>query len=661
MCSISHSLSPVNCEINETIVNKYIALWDTLNYPHIDAFSHMVDLIANDEQVVISVSCRDDLNVFSQALRDRQSDAMDMIDSFTQRRSGDGESSHLDLGDSGQCHSVRFANALAKSYLLQLHCPLSSVNETLHQFTNLTERSFEMLRRWMSHHFIPQLITICLPGSCSTGDVKAIVNSSVLRERLHPITFSLKEAYSNENFTYTIVKCACISLLTMIVVLNIIGTYSSDCTYLAAFNLRDNYTRLLKQPSDTKSQFISFSKFLYTLVALVIHTGVPLHAEALYFVFLPVTKTLREYRWARYIFSLNAVIVSWNFVVSAFLSSSKWLPIFKCRKVSLGQFIMVRALRTLPIMLVIMCMIILLPELPITNPLTKVFVGQMAGNCYSNGWRETLFIANYLPFDKMCLPVQWFVHSDMQFYIISFFIIRYIGRTGRVVSSLIIPSVVAISVTYYQFLRYSTLINNVFKAPEWFHSDPIRFLEIHISSEGHGFSYIIGILVGCAMANNYQWSKKFSLWCAFLSSAGWVLSLAVPYYFDSTELTGHTLTITIVLQYAAFVASCAALMFSEWSLRDYFFPALPGFVNYAFAILNRVQYPFFLVHPVVISLLAISFQHTYTSMTMLGLTFFPTQFILSFIIAVQLHVMVELPFARLLDSTKRVSEATKKK
>ena len=648
------------CELNEAVVSDYIRLWDKMNYPHIDVFSDTIDSILKDERVAINSSCRDDLTEFSRGLQEKTVEAMTMIDSFTKRRAGNVDASHLNLGDNQQCNQVLFRGTRAQFHLIHLHHPLPSVNETLNaqHSSNLTTRSMKVLRLWMLNHFVPQLFAICLPGSCSKSDVKAILHSSVLEKQLHPISLSLEEAYHNDSFAYAAVKLLCKLLLIIIVLLNALGTYFNDSQCLREFNLRENCNLLFRESNDPKSKLISYSKVIYMLTASAEHIPVSVYPEVLRFLCHPMKRNLIVSHFTRYSLRVNTVFIGWNFTVSSFLSAFKWLPIFASRSVSLSQFVLARTLRTLPLMMVIICIMILIPESPLVNSeMMNILFGTLSSKCYENGWREVLFISNFISFDRMCLPIQWFVASDMQLYVISYFVILLISRTDRIYSCLIAPILFA-SVIEARFIReHHEKIINFGKAADWFIADPTQYVNMHMSTEAHGLPYVAGIWLGYMMAKDNRWSKIFSLSSLVASAVAVPVSLIFAYFIQIDE---KFLSLTFVAQSMTFSVSLVILYFSLWSLRDYMFSPTLWVPSHLATVFSRIQYPFFLVHPVVISSLATSFEHTFSSITMMWACLLPTQLILSIVISVILNLTVELPFARLMDTKSRPKDTAKK-
>lgn len=321
----------------------------------------------------------------------------------------------------------------------------------------------------------------------------------------------------------------------------------------------------------------------------------------------------------------------------------------------MSQFILTRALRTLPLMIVMICIMILLTELPVNTEMMKIFLSTLSSKCYENGWLELLFIGNFISFDRMCLPVQWFVSSDMQFYIISYIVILLISRTDQIYSSLIAPILVAGVIEARFIYQNNDKIIKFGKAAEWFIANPIEYVNMHISTEAHGLPYVFGIWLGYMMMKDKRWSKTFSTNCTIACIIAVPVSLLFAYFIETDEIF---LPLIFVIQSVTFSISLVILYFSLWSLRDDIFSPNFSLASYFATVLSRIEYSFFLVHPIVISTLAKSFEHTFSSVAMMWACLLPTELILSIVISMLLTLMVELPFARLMKS--RTKDAVKK-
>lgn len=651
------------CKIDEKFIEKYIHLWDTLNYPHIDVFRAVIDSITSDQRLSINSSCRHDLKLFSLGLLERTVESISMIDSSTRARSGNAYAFQLDLGDNRQCQSVLFQANHAKYYLLRVHSHLPSVKETLdiQSSTNLTSRSILLLRTWLTNHMLPQSFAICLPGSCNNDDVKEMISSSYLRQTLPSISFSLNQPRSSTNFNQQVIKFLCKLLLIVLILLNVAGTYFTGINWLTEFNLRDNLIIFSTQVHNPRVKLINYCRFIYILITSIMHLPMPMYFEATAYLFLPTAKIMASSDFARYFFRLNTILMAWNFIVSSSFSVAKWLPIFRTRSVSLASFILFRALRTLPLLLVVICMIILLAEISTENILLNYFFNQMSFKCYTNSWHDVLFISNYLPFGRMCLPVQWFVSSDMQFYILSYIIIISISHTDRIYLCLSLPFLLAAISEFKTSHKYHDDIVNLSKADDWFRGDAVNFMQIHMTSEAHAISYVIGMGLGYLIARDCLWSTKFSRLTACTSFIVILVSLFFPYLINVEQHSRHILSPVLLIQSILFSFSVIILYFCLWcQCDDIFSSTTSSIISKLACIVAKIQYPFFLVHPIVIAIIAISFEHTFTSLTMIMMIFLPLHLFISIGISILLHLTVELPSARLLKRRLRDEKVCKK-
>ena len=134
----------------------------------------------------------------------------------------------------------------------------------------------------------------------------------------------------------------------------------------------------------------------------------------------------------------------------------------------------------------------------------------------------------------------------------------------------------------------------------------------------------------------------------------------LPHLNDVDSIDSLTSVVTWQLQLAGVTISLALILFSIWSLVDLGDVEVTPFRHFC-AIVARLEYAFFLVHPVLMMIIVAWMGVTFTSFSMVLLAVLPSLLIASVIVSTVLRLTVEMPFARLLNlSLKKIIPAGKK-
>ena len=168
------------------------SLFESLAFPMRSSVIRLIEQISQESEAIgVSKTCRASLDKFAQDLRASRADAMHMLDSFGKFTPGVLKKRRLtDFGHYDQCLSVRNARYL----LLEYHWPApASVDDLDVLFANDSDtgprtwvKDYSSKWRTCTMYMVPPMIGICVPSHCTTRDLTAIVESSVITNKTEP-------------------------------------------------------------------------------------------------------------------------------------------------------------------------------------------------------------------------------------------------------------------------------------------------------------------------------------------------------------------------------------------------------------------------------------------------------------------------------------------
>jgi peptidoglycan/LPS O-acetylase OafA/YrhL len=273
-----------------------------------------------------------------------------------------------------------------------------------------------------------------------------------------------------------------------------------------------------EQRSDRKTSFLNGYRTQYTMISVVGHLYMPIIAGArASYVYL-----LEEYinqtgkgNFYHFVFNLSCFAVTFNFVISGCLAVITLFSQFDKMKASGRTFslsdsvkiILIRALRTLPVVGFVILLTLSLPStLPfnLTGPLTPSVFKNMTDICMNHGWKEMTFTANILQAHHLdiCLPVAWFISADMQIFVVSLFIIVALYYKRIIGLFLVVLQIIlGVVLTWRQ---NSQLRPPTFIVHDDLYNSQQLFFDVNLQTVTHITSYAIGILLGLAIYRGKQ-------------------------------------------------------------------------------------------------------------------------------------------------------------
>lgn len=609
--------------------------------------------LLQQKDIRMSDLCRADLEVFAEQLCKGNADAVSMFDSFSHKKPGQGSRLFYDLGHFESCERARIADRPAASHLLRVGHPHLAVHEaTRSDALALANSSWaaKQGRKSLLAEYLPLLFAICLPSSCTRADIESALDSRFVRGHFSPVAFSLERPYDNQSAYYRWAKFVSKAAIGAVLLANVLATWL-DCSSpgaLGCFNVKRNLESLMKPPSNASTQFIGKIKLFYMLLGCVMHHLFPVTHHVLYSMADPYYSSIVASDVTRYSVFLLPSVISSKFVTSSSLAMFIWHSLLKTRSVSLAQFVLVRALRTLPVVLFVSLVLISWPDWQLRGPLMQLFTANMSGNCFENLWSEVLFVANYVDVDSMCFRTGWLVSADMQLYACSFFLMLFIcrssGCSGRIFAPLIAA---ATALNVLVCMSYIAEGKRFLSAGEHFVREPMKYIEAFFNTLQYPLPYVVGLWLGYEMARASQWPGERASLLLWASVALHFVSLVVPYSLNLPLLPNWLLVAVVVTHRLFFVLSTAGIFYGLWSRQDLSDGRITA-CGHICTVASRIELPWYLIHPMVISFLAIWLEFQFTSHLQIVAVLMPAVVIASTALTLVVHLTVEAPFAALM-------------
>ncbi|CAG5014932.1 unnamed protein product [Parnassius apollo] len=299
-----------------------------------------------------------------------------------------------------------------------------------------------------------------------------------------------------------------------------------------------------------------------------------------------------------------------------------------------------------------------------SGPLWKLYVTSVVSGCRQYWWAHIFYINNYFPEDKACAVHTWHLAADMQLFFLGSIVYIATKTKGRsTVIALLLLFSVAAPALHVWFQDLDALV--IFK-PEFYRSfSNDTYWYLHILGHNNLSCFIIGMVTGYfayyCQKNRVEVFKhkiwQYLAWCVIPGIAGLILTGSIFY-------TETRLSLVIRMAYAAihrpilgviiaFIILGLVLRIENVQLR---LLEWDGWV-----VPSKLSYCAYLLHLNIVHILLgartqlghVSFF--YVVINHLGIVF------LSYLAAIPLSLMVEVPFNRLKTLFQDTSMMKKKK
>ncbi|XP_033118097.1 nose resistant to fluoxetine protein 6-like [Anneissia japonica] len=269
--------------------------------------------------------------------------------------------------------------------------------------------------------------------------------------------------------------------------------------------------------------------------------------------------------------------------------------------------------------------------------------------CQDYWWTNLLYINNLYPSELLreCLAWGWYLANDMQFFIISPFIIYLLYHY-------FFAGVAAWCILL--LTCFSSLIGESIKhdlTTEFIPEDPtqLNFISdsIYVQPWSRISPYLVGMAVGYIL---YKYRGRIQM-SIFMTILGWVIAtvigLAVVYglygNFHDNHLTKAGTVVYITLCRFAWAVSLAWVVFA--CTTGYGGPVNSLLSWSAWVPLARINYCAYLIHPIIITVFYVSLPNMIYFTDFLMVHFYLSNLVLSYACAFILSVCAEAPFMAL--------------
>ncbi|XP_076087327.1 nose resistant to fluoxetine protein 6-like isoform X3 [Mytilus galloprovincialis] len=293
-------------------------------------------------------------------------------------------------------------------------------------------------------------------------------------------------------------------------------------------------------------------------------------------------------------FMISGMLVAYSQINSA----SRLMDNFSCSKTAAfaGKYIFHRFWRLTPLyMIVIMVLTCLMnyfgdgPFWPSALPL--------ADNCRTNWWTNLLYINNFLPAVNQCMSWSWFLSDDMQFYVMTLFVLIFLAVSMKI--GLVLISVLMIGGMSAAAYSEHTYKGDLLHGKE---DNDVYWTNVYTPPWCRVSAYCVGLLLGIIMKKRprkqLNWIQAVIGWT--LATAGGLFVVYIPYTYYRKGGTPWSIDVKSAYESLArpLWASCVAwVVFACHNGNG-------GVVNKILSWrglvpLSRLSYAVYLIHPIV--------------------------------------------------------------
>lgn len=634
--------------------SKFLNTYSNYVYPHRKHFAHVLNQILLQPDIQLNSKCKRHVQMYADQLDNNTYDAILMFDSFSKPRAGVEIYLPYELGRHETCEKARLDGLPGKFYYLRVRHPLPSESELIEVFNSSNINSSWELKQptiFVPGKLFPLLSGICIPSTCDFDDLNSTVSSKFMKEHFAPISFEVEKPYTNKDFGYTLARAVAKWVLLTICFVNAFSTVFNirSSSFFGYFNMRTNLGVLLRPPHNPSTQFVAQWKAFYCVISNVSHLFIPISYEIYYQMGVPLYNALSSTA-VRYTIVSVPTLIGFNFIITSSLSVFMWRMNKKDRKIGFLQFVLVRAFRSLPVILFMILFSLIMPDLGFNEgPQMDIWSANMSGNCYQNGLSELLFYSNfYLP-PFMCSRTGWFVSSDMQLYIFSFLLVMFLcnSRIGYKTHKKVLNYSVAAATLFNFFFIYlnTPFVQKVLTVRrEILIEDPFSLISLYFQTPQYILPYVIGMYLGYEMASGTQWPVSKAKFYSKILPPITFITMCLPYSLALELYSREFFALVFTIQRVIFIGGTAALFYALWSLQNLSETKATS-LGYICTVFARFQFPWFLIHPLVISYVVMSLGLSYTSYSQILTVILPSEVVYTLILSVLVHLMVEVPFA----------------
>ena len=639
------------------IVNQVHSVsFEVISLPHVDVVSNLLINVSSDSSLLISSECRSQLSNFGVRLKDRQIDALKILDSWAKFKSGFLHYQPYDFGDYRQCQDTKLLSSVASRYFM-LEMRVSS-HQVIHN--NVSQWDMLLIHRIEENKYFPHRFAICLPSECSIQDLQTILDSHYVSPHVHPFNISVHSGDSIADDDSLIKRITPIQVLALIclgipVLLTILASVTdADNKVIQSFNIKLNTQRFFQKPvanEDARLNFFYLFRVFYTFGAAAFHPIFGLTRESMDYLY--DTSDLGKNR--SYLHSDPGLAISINLAISTLVSLQSLQSTNK--KSFLNQFCS-RYFRMIPVVTTVNFIFIVLPLLVPRHqgPVSDAIIDHSSNVCSRNFHKDLTMTGDFGEPYENCNPVTWFLSLDLQMFLLFFIPLKILSHNPKKGIIVIGVMTAAALVTYGLYLTFlipghlpilyswELAYEHLHKVMELLYIHPMNYIAVK------GFCIFIAIMI----FQTRKTSREMSTMNYVYAVIGFIGIFVTFSANTKLQNWSRSTQIYVAPVLRPVFLSCFMLFVMNSIAKLSVLMKICG--SYPIVILSRLTFSLFMVHPVFVIFLQ-SQQHnpllsTPITILMSSITVLMLSLPLSFIIA----LVVEYPVAnlvKLFTTTKR--------
>ncbi|CAK1550260.1 unnamed protein product [Leptosia nina] len=450
---------------------------------------------------------------------------------------------------------------------------------------------------------------------------------------------------------------------------------------LLCFSIRRNW-RWLWSTADFGDEMRRF-QILYSIRALIIVGIISAHVLLPFLLIGNNPRALEDsyLNPIQAIFLSGPMIIQTYFVMSGFLLAYKMQIHFKKHNVNFAfipRLIFFRWLRLTPPYAFLLALMATWLRFLKTGPFWEITGGMEVASCRNRWWLNLLYVDNYF-YHSQCMPHTWYIAADMQLYIfgaVVCLILRHIKRPTWVLLPLFLLGLIIPTVhTYVQDLDPMLILKP--KGCSTFFDDDKTFNEVYKRGHTNMVSFVIGLSTGYILMNMWRtidasikkFEKYFFLLWFIIPVGAAFMYLGSVFYRDAPRdpLYIRTLFAAISRPFMGFLAAffilgmilkIESLKIKEDALREHSTlntwrrqakDFLRVVMNWdGWVVPGRLSYCVYLLHLPILRISTTMATNLIPASPLYIIAALAALTAVSYVLAVPLSLLVELPFIRLI-------------
>jgi len=401
-------------------------------FPYYNQTISLIDLVLNDPQRQTSPQCDTSLQHLRNGLDNFDEWALKFYEANGKPKNGKLFGYNGDLGDYDQCLSIRTGSDMASQFSGQ-YCLVSvqtAESEQIKQ-TDLYKKNANGLSessKFITDFSLGTVQGTCVPSTCNINDIVYSINRVSKSIKLIPQKHC---SIADQVESFSIMEMVAFAVFGLFTLLCILSTMF-PMRFWDYFHLGDNFAKLChinEKPEATTTNHLHGTKVAYMFVGII---G---HCWGMLMPFAPFLyggmKSLAFDAVSRSFLDRILIGPDMMFFISGFLSMYTWYNPMRKYKIGFSKYVLIRFLRCLTVVGIAILGGYIWPRFgsgPYFNELAQHF----HKSCTENGWKNLLLINNQDRMLDICALPTWFLSSDFQLYVQSYFTTYYFAIAPKI-------------------------------------------------------------------------------------------------------------------------------------------------------------------------------------------------------------------------------------